>query len=131
MSTRSTIALEFADGTVGQVYCHFDGYIENNGRILNMNWNDPFQVRNLIDRGGMSQLGNTLDQCEFYTDGNDQAQYFSNFRDYLVQGHMEEYNYILRQIGGKPVWFVSHYESNGEFESLAAVFKRWEVETLK
>ena len=27
MATRSTIALEFADGSVGQVYCHWDGQI--------------------------------------------------------------------------------------------------------
>jgi len=107
MATSSTIALEFADGSIGQVYCHWDGYIENNGRILQTNWTDPFQVRDLIDRGGMSQLGNTLDQCEFYNDEGDLAQYFSNFRDYLEQGQMEEYNYILRNIDGKATWFVA------------------------
>ena len=32
MGTRSTIALEFADGTVGQVYCHWDGYLSKIGR---------------------------------------------------------------------------------------------------
>ncbi len=34
MATRSTIALEFADGTVEQVYCHWDGYLDHNGALL-------------------------------------------------------------------------------------------------
>ena len=34
MGTRSTIALEYADGTVEQVYCHWDGYVSHNGLIL-------------------------------------------------------------------------------------------------
>lgn len=107
MATRSTIALEFADGSIGQVYCHFDGYLENNGKILQTNWTDPFQVREIIDSGGMTQLGNTWDQCEFYNEEGEQAQYYSNFYDYLVQGQREDYNYILRNIAGKATWFVS------------------------
>lgn len=57
MGTRSTIALEFADGTVEQVYCHWDGYLEHNGRILFEHYSDPFKLRDLIDQGGISSLG--------------------------------------------------------------------------
>ena len=56
MATRSTIALEFADGTVQQVYCHWDGYLENNGRILYEHYSDPFKLRDLIDLGDISSL---------------------------------------------------------------------------
>ena len=47
MATRSTIALEFADGTVQQVYCHWDGYIDHNGKILFENYSNPFILRML------------------------------------------------------------------------------------
>jgi hypothetical protein len=57
MGTRSTIALEFADGTVEQVYCHWDGYLDNNGVILEQHYKDPFKVRDLLDCGDMSSLG--------------------------------------------------------------------------
>jgi hypothetical protein len=57
MGTRSTIALEFADGTVQQVYCHWDGYLEHNGKILQEHYSDPFKLRDLIDLGDMSSLG--------------------------------------------------------------------------
>ena len=60
MGTRSTIALEFADGTVEQVYCHWDGYLENNGAILAEHYSDPFKLRDLIDMGDMSSLGTSI-----------------------------------------------------------------------
>jgi hypothetical protein len=56
MATRSTIALEFADGTVQQVYCHWDGYLEHNGKILFESYQDPFKLRDLIDLGDVSVL---------------------------------------------------------------------------
>jgi hypothetical protein len=60
MATRSTIALEFADGTVQQVYSHWDGYIDCNGKILFEHYQDPFKVRDLIDLGDISSLGPNL-----------------------------------------------------------------------
>ena len=56
MGTRSTIALEFADGTVEQVYCHWDGYLEHNGKVLQEHYSDPFKLRDLIDWGDLSSL---------------------------------------------------------------------------
>lgn len=124
MATRSTIALEFADGTVQQVYCHWDGYLSNNGRILQNNWTDPFKLRDLIDLGDMSSLGITIgekhdfdertDACTFY--GRDRgeehtsADKFTDFQSYLTYGQPEEYNYILRTDG---VWYVQFGNSDG------------------
>jgi hypothetical protein len=53
MGTRSTIALEFADGTVEQVYCHWDGYLSGVGAELQSDYMDPFALRDLIDDGDM------------------------------------------------------------------------------
>jgi hypothetical protein len=119
MSTNSTIALEFADGTIGQVYCHWDGHVEYNGKILFENYSDPFKLRDLIDLGDISSLGadigtkHDFDQgvageCTFY--GRDRgeegigASYYTSYQDYL--GHLGdgEYNYILRRDG---VWYVN------------------------
>jgi hypothetical protein len=60
MGTRSTIALEFADGTVEQVYCHWDGYLAHNGQILLKHYSDPFVLRDLIDLGDISSLGKII-----------------------------------------------------------------------
>jgi len=142
MATRSTIALEFADDTVGQVYCHWDGYLSHNGTILLENYSDPFKLRDLIDLGDLSTLRTQIgikhpfsmfeakmtqdeyanlyrDMCTFYgrdRDENDtQAKYFDNFEDYAANHQTEEYEYILRKDGQ---WYVD--QGNG-FELLSEV----------
>jgi hypothetical protein len=137
MGTRSTIALEFADGTVEQVYCHWDGYLAHNGQILLKHYSNPFILRDLIDLGDISSLkptigtqhafshfGTTLDQ-EAYTFlygemttfyGRDRGETgaekksFVDFQDYLAHHQYEEYDYILRNVNGKATWFVSDHD---------------------
>jgi len=137
MGTRSTIALEFADGTVEQVYCHWDGYLAHNGQILQKHYINPFVLRDLIDLGDISSLKPTvgtkhafshfdteMDQKEysekygemttFY--GRDRGETgankksFVDFQDYLAHHQYEEYEYILRNINGKATWFVSDHD---------------------
>jgi hypothetical protein len=130
MATRSTIALEFADDTVGQVYCHWDGYLSHNGTILLENYSDPFKLRDLIDLGDLSVLAAEIGTkhdfdarvegvCTFYGRDRDesdtQAKYFDNFEDYAANHQTEEYEYILRKDGQ---WYVD--QGNG-FELLSEV----------
>lgn len=115
MSTRSTIALEFADGTVQQVYCHFDGYLSGVGAELVSDYSDPFALRDLIDGGDMSCIG------EPYTDRGEElyVRKFKDFADYVKNGQDEEYDYILRNIEGKATWFVRCYATDGKFVTFA------------
>jgi hypothetical protein len=158
MGTRSTIALEFADGTVQQVYCHWDGYLDHNGRILQDHYSDPFKLRDLIDLGDLSSLRPNIgekhafsqfelraeevagykllteDMCTFYgRDRNESgcgAKKFKDFEDYKANHQYEEYEYILRACGDKAVWFVASYRTNGEYEPLTTAFvKEAETET--
>lgn len=145
MATRSTIALEFSDGTVQQIYAHFDGYLEHNGRILKEHYSDPFKLQELIELGSISVLAPEIgvkhpfdnphrwgtpdyltheDEYRHMTTfyGRDrgetdtEAQRFTDYQDYMTNAHFQGYNYILRQVDGKAQWFV-----NGQtFEQLAA-----------
>lgn len=56
MATRSRIAIEKPDGTVESIYCHWDGYPENNGQILVEHYGDHEKVQALIDLGDISSL---------------------------------------------------------------------------
>jgi len=153
MGTRSTIALEFADGSVEQVYCHWDGYLEHNGKILFENYSNPFILRDLIDLGDLSSLRPTIgtkhafshydtelkqekyyelygDMCTFY--GRDRGETgcdkkkFLDFQDYLAHHQYEEYEYILRKDGN---WYVKQHDN--EFELLlAALVKELSKETV-
>ena len=138
MGTRSTIALEFADGTVQQVYCHWDGYLEHNGKLLRDYYSNPFILRDLIDLGDISSLGKVVGTkhpfspyegetqkalydaameagaTTFY--GRDrgetgcEAKLFKDFEDYKANHQYEEYEYILRNVEGKAVWFVADHD---------------------
>lgn len=134
MATRSTIALEFADGTVQQVYCHWDGYPEYNGKLLLKHYSNPFILRDLIDLGDLSSLQPTIGvkhpfsnhdagmtrqeydelyegMCTFYGrdrgESNTNARKFKCFEDYEKHHQYEEYEYILRNDGR---WYVSDHE---------------------
>ena len=137
MATRSTIALEFADGTVEQVYCHWDGYLAHNGQILLKHYSNPFILRDLIDLGDISSLKPTVgtkhafshfdtemkqedynalygEMTTFY--GRDRGETgadkksFVDFQDYLAHHQYEEYDYILRNVNGTATWFVSDHD---------------------
>ena len=125
MATRSTIALEYADGTVDQIYCHWDGYLEHNGQILQKHYLNPFKVKQLMEQGDMSSLAPNIGtqhafekapegECTFYKrDRNESgvsAKRFESFEDYKANHQYEEYEYILRQVDGKAVWFVSDHD---------------------
>jgi hypothetical protein len=143
MATRSTISLEFADGRIGQVYAHWDGYLAHNGKILFENYSNPFVLRDLIDLGDISSLKTTIgtkhpfsmyegnmtqdeyanlyrDMTTFY--GRDRgevytkARYFNDYEHFLVDGQEEEYDYILRNVNGVATWFVSDH--GGDFKLL-------------
>lgn len=59
MGTRSRIGIEMPDHSVVSVYCHWDGYVENNGRILVEHYQNREDVQELIDGGSMSSLRTT------------------------------------------------------------------------
>ena len=150
MATRSTIALEYADGTIGQVYCHWDGYLEHNGAMLSKHYSNPFILRDLIDLGDISSLRPTVgtkhafsklevpmdgeaydklygDMTTFY--GRDRgeegtgAKTFIDFQDYMVRFQHEEYAYILRKDGN---WYVKAYSN--EFELLTEALSKCKQE---
>ena len=127
MATRSTIALEFADGSVSQVYCHWDGYLENNGQILRDSYRDPFKVRDLIDGGDMSSLGPDTDTTEYYMRDRHEtdchARRYANADEYFDQCQQEEYDYILRNVDGDAVWYVRCYATNGVWVTLGEAFE--------
>ena len=73
MGTRSTIAIQNTGtfGTVTGIYCHWDGYLEHNGKILAENYTTESAVRELIALGDLSSLGETIGAK---TDFNDAAK---------------------------------------------------------
>lgn len=70
MSTRSYIGYTKDGNTVNYIYCHWDGYIKNNGKLLFCNYNAD-NIERLVANGDMSSLADTTKECEFYADRGD------------------------------------------------------------
>ena len=125
MATRSSIALEFEDGTVKQIYAHWDGYLEGNGEILLHNYKTPQAVAELISMGDLSSLDTTLETTTFYARDRGEtgvgARRFSSYEDYLRNGDFQSYNYIMRE----GVWYVDRGDS-GSLITLVEAFKAQE-----
>ena len=127
MGTRSTIALEFADGTVEQVYCHWDGYLEHNGKILARHYMDPFKVKQLLALGAFSSLSNDVDETKetaYHSARGEELciNKYKNADEYFDCSQQEEYDYILRNVNGTATWFVRYYETENTWMPLEEAF---------
>lgn len=56
MATRSTIGMKLEDGTIKQIYCHWDGYPSYTGSVLKNYYNTPEKVEELLEVGNISSL---------------------------------------------------------------------------
>ena len=135
MATRSTIAVEHNDGKVSEIYCHYDGYPEHNGRILIEQYTTLEKVEELISHGDLSVLAPNInpigshsfehpedDVCIFY--GRDRGETdinpskHSNLEMYRLSGVWQEYNYLFKDGN----WYLVPNKSSKELVSLMSIF---------
>jgi len=65
MATRSVIA-KLDDRGIQAIYCYNDGYLSNNGKILDQHYQNEVKVDNLIAQGDASSLKDTIEDTIFY-----------------------------------------------------------------
>ncbi len=148
MSTRSYIAMKTGENTYRAVYCHYDGYLEYNGRMLLEHYNTQGRVEKLLDLGCISSLREKLEpdagnhHC-FDTPDEDVTVFYGRDRgekgqeavvctkEQLTDPHSWiEYVYVF----DNGTWYFSQIERNGfsKFQPLApAIQKIDEKERVK
>ena len=62
MGTRSNIAYERPNGQVIMTYCHYDGYPEYNGLLINEHYNNQKKAEELANQGYLSSLKPTIEE---------------------------------------------------------------------
>ena len=62
MGTPSMIGILNEDGSVTASYCHYDGYLSYNGRVLVDHYNTPEKARAVAKVGYLSALSNDLEK---------------------------------------------------------------------
>lgn len=144
MATRSRISYEKPDGTIRSIYCHWDGYIENNGRILLVNYNES-NLDALMDLGDLSYLGEkpkstkkgwndsfryrSLRYCLAYRDRGEDcpAKEFKSLKEYYEAQLDEECNYLFSN--GEwfywygPIWYYGEDDKINSVEEYRANMK--------
>lgn len=119
MATRSTIAVQHQDGTVSQIYVHWDGYLDGVGATLLAYYNQYALALHLVSGGDISSLDNSFESTVFYgrdrgEEGTD-AREFTSFDSYVRNFNSQDYNYLWKD----GAWTVGHYETGGAYETLS------------
>jgi hypothetical protein len=113
MATRGTIFIEREDGTFEGIYTHWDSYPSHNGKILHNHYNTEEKVNELLANGELSSLLETIEDTEFYNQGNKNYQ-AKTLKD--TEKFAEEYNYIFRD----GIWYFYEDENLGDLKLLKA-----------
>ena len=72
MATRSRIALKLNETECLSIYCHWDGYISNQGPILVKHYTTEEKVRTLMELGDLSFLGEELGEKHDFDRGHNE-----------------------------------------------------------
>jgi hypothetical protein len=113
MGTRSRVGI-MQGNVCKSVYCHYDGYLEHAGRVLQDHW-DQDMVLELMELGDNSGIQVTLEEMNFYKNRGEtgvEAIRANTFKEFIdqVQGCCGEYYYVMRD----GVWYAGCvYETQG------------------
>lgn len=102
MATRSTLSkVNSQTGEVFSVYCHWDGYLEHNGRMLLEHYNSEDRAIILLSMGAISALNETIDDSIFYCRdrGEDwdtvKPNRYENWAQFINTHRGEEFDYVF------------------------------------
>lgn len=131
MSTRSNIAIQRRNKQVEVIYCHCDGYLSHNGKMLLEYYTDLDKINSLIELGNISFLDKYIEPIEtdkehsFYNsqkevvvaygrDRNEEEQQkrvYKDIGDYLDNiGWDIEYAYIYKEEENQ--WYYINFHIN-------------------
>lgn len=103
MSTRSKIAIRRKGGSFQGIYCHFDGYLNYTGEILDKFYDTTEKVEKLISLGNLAKLGFKPADCFAYCrDGGEDLKFWTN---------EEQFNYTY--VEDLHRWMVLYQDSSG------------------
>lgn len=68
MATRSFIGIQNPDGSIRGIYCHYDGYPEHNGELLEKHYTNPTKITALLALGDISILGEEIGEKHNFED---------------------------------------------------------------
>lgn len=121
MATRSTIGIKQGD-KVTAIYCHFDGYREGVGAVLQNHYQDVDKVQRLMNLGNISVLGQEIGA---YQDFNNRTTHQEDWC--LAYGRDRgETGQEARVFDSVADW-VTNFNSGEEYYYLYTAGEGWEI----
>ena len=125
MATRSIIA-KLDETGVQAIYCHNDGYLSNNGKILDQHYQNEVKVDNLIAQGDCSSLRDTIEDTTFYH--RDKNEPYSRVKAVNLNNEKALLKHAFERCDAEFVymfafghWYVYDYYNSNQFEELEEV----------
>lgn len=161
MGTRSMIAIQVMDSKrIKSIYCHWDGYLQHNGSILNKHYSNSPKVNQLIALGDLSSLRPEIgekhlfssleikdkaereayeksveDMCTFYTrDRGEDAPFksFANIKEAVAyyDGSWCEYFYLFKYKADGTGAWYFRTREQGRWKSLKTAMKKFKADEV-
>jgi|TARA_X000001316_G_C917651_1_gene31834 hypothetical protein len=106
MSTRSNVAvIDPVTNKLKVIYVHSDGYPDGVGVYLNKFYNSFEKADQLVNHGGASYLGESIDECYFY--GRDRGE-----KDGGPEKHRDEWMYFHSMKGDNMIEYIYVFKDN-------------------
>lgn len=98
MGTSSMIGYIKEDGTVAATYCHYDGYVEYNGRLLFDSFNTSEKAKEVAETGYLSGLKADLEVSKSESVHKEAPTVFDTPKTFIDTGdytHGAQYLYLF------------------------------------
>ena len=140
MGTRSNIAYLKEDESVVVMYCHYDGYLDHNGRILLNHYNNEEEAQELVDNGYASSLSSTLEEINDGRVNTDKPETYKSLGNYIswnVDPLFIEFIYLWRDDQWWVAWNSSVETPDGfdkrvyyytDFKPLKEELENWDAD---
>lgn len=112
MGTRSSIAVKHGN-IVKAVYCHWDGYLDHNGRILLSHYNSA-KANNLVALGDLSSLREQIGEEHDFNERYDETDPRSQWTTFYGRDRKEE-NTEWRVYQSEKEWIDAMSDSGCEY----------------
>ena len=84
MGTRSNIAYKKSTGEIVSMYCHYDGYPQYNGVMLNEHYSTHAKARGLVDNGYQSAHKETVEESNEGRVHEEPPKTYRSFHSFLM-----------------------------------------------
>ena len=97
MGTRSNIAYKKSTGEIVSMYCHYDGYPQYNGVILNEHYNTREKAKGLVDNGYLSSLKETVEESNLNRVHEEPPKTYRSFHAFIMDINFDiEWLYLFK-----------------------------------